>query len=232
MVLPPAPVRPPSPPRLHHMLARRVAARRTVAAARRSRDLCGTAAGHKLEPTSPGYYALTLDRPAVHNAFNDQTILALSQTLDTLHATPGLRGVFVSGGSSKSFCAGADLEWMKRAATYTAEQNTADALALSGMLYKLSTLPCPTVALVHGNAFGGGVGLVAACDIAVGTADATFALSEARLGLIPATISPYVLQRIGPSHATRYFLTGERFHAPRAQQAPRPAAATCGPKSS
>ena len=107
---------------------------------------------------------------------------------------------------------------MKRAGTYTAEQNTADALALSSMLYKLSTLPCPSVALVHGNAFGGGVGLVAACDIAVGTADARFALSEARLGLIPATISPYVLRRIGHSHATRYFLTGERFDAVRAQQ--------------
>lgn len=195
------------------MLARRAA---RSAAGRRLRGLC-TSSGHTLEATSPGFYTLTLDRPAVHNAFNDHMIRALSETLDTLHATPGLRGVFVSGGSSKSFCAGADLEWMKRAATYTAEQNTADALSLSGMLHKLSTLPCPSVALVHGNAFGGGVGLVAACDIAVGTADARFALSEARLGLIPATISPYVLRRIGHSHATRYFLTGERFDAARAQ---------------
>ena len=101
----------------------------------------------------------------------------------------------MSGGTSKSFCAGGDLEWMKRAATYTPEQNTADALALSGMLNKLSTLPCPTVALVHGIAFGGGVGVVSACDIAVATRDARFALSEARLGLIPATISPYVIRR-------------------------------------
>lgn len=153
----------------------------------------------------------------VHNAFSDRSIAALDATLEQLAAAPGLRGLIVRG-EGRSFCAGADLEWMRRAAHYTAEQSEADALALSRMLQRLATLPCLTLALVHGAALGGGVGLVAACDVAVAARTAKFALSEARLGLIPATISPYVLRRIGAAQASRYFLTAERFDADRARE--------------
>jgi methylglutaconyl-CoA hydratase len=116
-------------------------------------------------------------------------------------------------GAGKSFCAGADLNWMKRMAAFGAKENLADANALATMLRTLYALSKPTIARVHGAAYGGGVGLVAACDIAVGAQDATFALSEARLGLIPATIAPYVIEAIGARQARRYFLSAERFTA-------------------
>jgi methylglutaconyl-CoA hydratase len=153
----------------------------------------------------------------VHNAFNDDMIHALSATLDELHAVESLRGVFLRG-EGKSFCAGGDLQWMRKASELSAEENERDALALSRMLQKLTTLPCATVALVHGNAFGGGVGMISACDIAVGVRGATFSLSEAKLGLIPATISPYVVPRIGVNHSRRYFLTAERFNSAKAYE--------------
>jgi len=175
--------------------------------------------GHTLEARSgaPGFFDLTLARPEVHNAFNTEMIAGLSDTFDRLGALDGLRAVFLRG-AGRSFCAGGDLKWMRAAAELSAAENEADALRLSQMLQKLAALPCATVALVHGSAFGGGVGLIAACDIAVGVRSAVFSLSEARLGLIPATISPYVVPRISPAQARRYFLTGERFGAARASE--------------
>jgi methylglutaconyl-CoA hydratase len=119
----------------------------------------------------------------------------------------------VLAGAGQSFCAGADLNWMKRMAGYSRAQNLADAQSLAEMLSALNEIPKPTIARVHGAAFGGGIGLVACCDIAIGTPDAVFALSEARLGLIPATISPYVVGAIGVRAARRLFLTAERFTA-------------------
>ena len=190
----------------------------TLGARRRLASTLAGGFGHTLEETTrPGFYSLTLARPEVHNAFNDDMIHAMTQTLDELSAVEGLRGVFLRG-EGKSFCAGGDLQWMRRAAHLSADENERDALALSRMLLKLATLPCATVALVHGNAFGGGVGMISACDIAVGVRGATFSLSEAKLGLIPATISPYVVPRIGSNHARRYFLTAERFDAARARE--------------
>ena len=187
-----------------------------------SRRLASTLAGgfgHTISEITarPGFFSLTLSRPEVHNAIDDEMIHALSATLDQLHAHDGLRGVFLRG-EGKSFCAGGDLGWMRRAADLTTEENEKDALALSRMLQKLATLPCATVALVHGNAFGGGVGMISACDIAVGVQGAKFSLSEAKLGLIPATISPFVVARIGPNNARRFFLTAERFDAAKATQ--------------
>ena len=175
--------------------------------------------GHTLAelPSRPGFFTLTLARPEVHNAINDEMIHAMSGTLDTLRQHKGLRGVFLRG-EGKSFCAGGDLQWMRRAADLSTEENERDALALSRMLHKLATLPCATVALVQGNAFGGGVGMISACDMAVGVRRATFSLSEAKLGLIPATISPFVVARIGPNQARRYFLTAERFDASKAAE--------------
>ena len=175
--------------------------------------------GHTISEVAarPGFFSLTLSRPEVHNAIDDNMIRALSTTLDELHEHKGLRGVFLRG-DGKSFCAGGDLGWMRRAADLTTEENERDALALSRMLQKLATLPCATVALVHGNAFGGGVGMISACGIAVSVQQAKFSLSEAKLGLIPATISPFVVARIGPNHARRFFLTAERFDASKAEQ--------------
>jgi methylglutaconyl-CoA hydratase len=155
---------------------------------------------------------VTLNRPEVHNAFNEVLIRELTAALRTLAGDPGVRAVVLLG-TGPSFCAGADLNWMKKMATFSPAQNLADAKALADMLSTLNEMPKPTLARVHGAAFGGGVGLVACCDIAVAAHDATFALSEARLGLIPATISPYVIEAIGARAARRYFLTAERFPA-------------------
>jgi len=173
--------------------------------------------GHILKESSPGFITLTLSRPEVHNAFCDRSIASLVDTLSELEKRTDLRALFLRG-EGTSFCAGADLGWMRRAANYTKEESHADALVLSGMLHRLASLPFATIALVHGNAFGGGVGLIAACDMAVGVRNAKLALSEARLGLIPATISPYVLRRIGGAQARRFFLTAERFEATQAEQ--------------
>jgi methylglutaconyl-CoA hydratase len=155
---------------------------------------------------------VTLNRPEVHNAFNETVIAELTAALNVLAADDGVRVVLLTGNGA-SFCAGADLNWMKKMAAYSRAQNVADAQALAQMLRTLYELPKPTVARVHGAAYGGGVGLVACCDIAIGAAEATFALSEAKLGLIPATISPYVIAAIGARQASRYFLSAERFEA-------------------
>ena len=162
-----------------------------------------------------GRATLWLNRPERHNAFDDGLIAELSAALAALAADSAIR-VLLLAGRGKSFSAGADLAWMKRMAGYTAAENEADAQKMAEMLHRLDSLPKPTVALVQGAAMGGGVGLVAACDIAIATEDAQFAFSEARLGLTPATISPYVIAAIGPRAARRYFLTAERFDARRA----------------
>ena len=155
---------------------------------------------------------VALNRPDVYNAFNEKLIGELTTVLQALDAQAAVRAVVLTG-HGKSFCAGADLNWMKKMAAYDAAENLADAQALALMLRTLNGLSKPTVACVRGAAFGGGVGLVACCDIAVAAHDAIFSLSEAKLGLIPATISPYVIEAIGARQARRYFLTAERFTA-------------------
>ncbi len=163
-----------------------------------------------LYSVTDGVARLTLNRPEVHNAFDDTLIAALGERLLEAGADEAVRVVILSG-NGKSFSAGADLNWMKRAADYTDEENLADAMGLGRMLERLHRMPKPTVALVGGAVFGGGVGLVAACDIALATERARFSLSEVRLGLIPAVISPYVIGAIGVRQARRYFQTAERF---------------------
>ena len=155
---------------------------------------------------------VTLNRPEVHNAFNETLIAELTGALRGLAADKTVRAVVLIG-AGESFCAGADLNWMRKLATFSPAQNLADAKSLATMLATLNEMPQPTIARVHGSAFGGGVGLVACCDIAIGTPDATFALSEAKLGLVPGAISPYVIEAIGARAARRYFLTAERFTA-------------------
>jgi methylglutaconyl-CoA hydratase len=153
-----------------------------------------------------------LNRPEVHNAFDETLIAELTAALRALSADATVRAVLLLG-AGPSFCAGADLDWMRRMASFSPAQNLADAKGLAAMLSTLNAMPQPTIARVHGAAFGGGVGLVACCDIAIGAPKATFALSETRLGLIPAAISPYVIEAIGARAARRYFLTAERFTA-------------------
>ena len=155
---------------------------------------------------------VTLNNPEKHNAFDDVLIADLTAALRILDANAAIRVVVLSA-VGKSFSAGADLNWMKRMASYSQEENLRDAMALATLMRTLHTLCKPTIARVQGAALGGGVGLVACCDMAVGTHNATFSLSEAKLGLIPAVISPYVIAAIGERAAHRYFLTAERFDA-------------------
>jgi methylglutaconyl-CoA hydratase len=159
-----------------------------------------------------GVARVTLNRPEVRNAFDDALIVRLSGIFTDLAADAATRVVVLAGAGS-AFCAGADLNWMKRMAGYGYEQNVADAGALAAMLGALDRLAKPTIARVHGAAFAGGTGLVAACDIAIGSPQAKFCFSEAKLGLSPATISPYVIRAIGERAARRYFLSAEVFGA-------------------
>jgi methylglutaconyl-CoA hydratase len=155
---------------------------------------------------------IVLSRPDVHNAFDETLIAELTRALGVLERDDAVRAVVLRG-EGKSFCAGADLNWMKKMAGFGPAENLADAMALATMLRTLQRLSKPTIARVHGSAFGGGVGLVACCDIAFAALDATFSMSEARLGLIPATVGPYVVEAIGARYARRYFLSAERFTA-------------------
>jgi methylglutaconyl-CoA hydratase len=159
-----------------------------------------------------GVGIVTLNRADRHNVFDAALIRELDAAFGMLAGDGRVRVVVLSA-AGKSFCAGADLNWMRAAAGQSREENEADALALARMLERLATLPQPTVARVQGSAYGGGIGLIAACDIAFGTFDAQFALSEVKLGLIPATIAPHVIGAIGVRHARRYMLTAERFSA-------------------
>ena len=159
-----------------------------------------------------GVARVTLNRPELRNAFDDALISQLRKVFSEIENDPAVR-VMVLAGNGPAFCAGADLNWMKRMAGYGYDENLADARALAEMLAALDRLPKPTIARVHGPVFAGGTGLVAACDIAVGTPEARFCLSEAKLGLSPATISPYVMRAMGEREARRYFLTAEVFEA-------------------
>ena len=169
-----------------------------------------------LEQDERGVATLTLNRPEVHNAFDDALIADLIARLGQLEAAPGIR-VLVLRARGRSFSAGADLNWMRRMAAYDTEQNRADARQLGQLMQQLDTLSKPVIAVVQGAAFGGGVGLVACCDMVLATPAARFALSEVRLGLIPAVISPYVIKAIGERAARRYFLSAEAFDAQEAR---------------
>jgi methylglutaconyl-CoA hydratase len=153
-----------------------------------------------------------LARERVRNAFNETLIAELTSAFGRLGADDGVRAIVLAG-RGPAFCAGADLDWMRRMAGYSLDENRADARALADMLRTIHDCPKPTIARVHGDAYAGGMGLVAACDIAVAAATANFCLSETKLGLIPATISPYVIRALGEQAARRYMLTAERFDA-------------------
>jgi len=163
-----------------------------------------------------GVATLTLNRPELHNAFDDQLIAQLTHELQRVAALPEVR-VVVLAANGKSFSAGADLNWMRRMADYSVEQNQHDARGLAQLMLTLDSLAKPTIAKVQGAAYGGGVGLVACCDIALAADSASFCLSEVKLGLIPAVISPYVVRAMGERQARRYFVTAERFSAHTAQ---------------
>ena len=157
-----------------------------------------------------GNATVMLNRPQVHNAFDPEMVAALTATLKKLEAGPKVRAIVITG-TWKNFCAGADIEHMKQSAKFSRERNLDNARDTALMLHTLHTLAKPTIACVRGAARGGGVGLVAACDIAIAERGATFRLSEVKLGIIPAMISPYVIEAIGRRHARRYMLSGEEF---------------------
>ena len=160
---------------------------------------------------------ITLTRPEVRNAFNDEVIAQLTTAFESVGARDDVRAVVLAA-EGPAFCAGADLNWMRRMADYTRDENIADAGQLAAMLQAIYHCPKPTVARVQGDVFAGGMGLVAACDMAVSVDTATYCLSEVKLGLIPATISPYVIRAMGARAAHRYFLTAERFSAAEAHR--------------
>ncbi len=166
----------------------------------------------QVDKTPAGIALVWLNRPDVRNAFNETMIAELTAAFRALDADGAVRAIVLAG-HGKAFCAGADLNWMKKMAGYSFEQNYADALALADMLHTIHTVRKPTLARVHGPAFAGGMGLVAACDVAVAAHGAEFCLSEVKLGLIPATISPYVIAAMGERAAYRYMLTAEVFPA-------------------
>ena len=164
-----------------------------------------------------GVATIWMNRPDVHNAFNEQLIAELTAACQALDADDAVR-VVVLAGRGKSFSAGADLNWMRRAADASVDANLADARKLAGMLRSLAEMNKPTIARVHGAALGGGMGLASACDICVAGEGAVFATSEVRFGIIPSAISPYVIRAIGARQASRYFQTAERISAARARE--------------
>lgn len=160
---------------------------------------------------------ITLSRPDVRNAFNDEVIAEMTAAFQDAASRAEVRAVVLAA-EGKAFCAGADLNWMKRMADYTRPENLADAAQLAEMLRVMYACPKPTIARIQGDVYAGGMGLVAACDMAVSVDTANFCLSEVKLGLIPATISPYVIRAMGERAAQRYFLTAERFDAQEAHR--------------
>ncbi|MBT6693447.1 MAG: enoyl-CoA hydratase/isomerase family protein [Porticoccaceae bacterium] len=164
-----------------------------------------------------GVAQVTLNNPDKHNAFDDQMIIQLTDAFNSITANPAVRIMLLTS-EGKSFSAGADLSWMKRMAGYSYQENLNDAHALAAMLKTLHQIPIPTIARVQGAAFGGAVGLISCCDIAVASSKASFALSEVKIGLVPSTISPYVIAAIGERQAKRYFMTAERFDPNTAMQ--------------
>lgn len=167
---------------------------------------------HLLLHVSGAIATVTLNRPEVRNAFNDEVITEMTALFAALAEREEVRCIVLAG-NGPAFCAGADLNWMKRMAGYTRDENVADAAALAHMLKAIYRCPKPTIARIQGDVYAGGTGLVAACDIAVSVDTAQYCLSEVKLGLIPATISPYVIRAMGARAAHRYFLTAERFSA-------------------
>ena len=160
---------------------------------------------------------LTLNRPQVHNAINDTMIQEITQAVTLLNNDPSIR-ILILAGEGKSFCGGADLNWMKSMVDYSMEENLRDSRTLQKMFNTLYYSPKFLIGKITGHAFGGGLGLVAVCDLALAHPDLIFAFSETKLGLVPAVISPYVIQRIGPTHARHLFMTGERFTTDYAHQ--------------
>lgn len=169
-------------------------------------------AGSILTERSGALARVTLNRPQVHNAFDDQLIAELTAALESLGRDAGVRALVLTGAGT-TFSAGADLNWMRGMAQASEQENRDDALRLAKLLRSLQFFPKTTIARVNGSAYGGGVGLVACCDIAIGVDGAKFALSEVKLGLVPATIAPYVVQAIGPRQARRLFASAETFDA-------------------
>ncbi len=164
-----------------------------------------------------GIARVTLNRPEVHNAFNDVLVGELTEVIDSLSQDAAVRAIVLTG-EGHTFCAGADLNWMRAMAKYDEADNYADALRLAELMQLLNDCPKPTIARVNGSAYGGGVGLVACCDMVVAVEDATFALTEVKLGLAPAVISPYVVAAIGERQARRWFLTAEAMSATTARE--------------
>jgi methylglutaconyl-CoA hydratase len=160
---------------------------------------------------------ITLNRPEVRNAFDEEVIASLTAAASDAAQDPHLRAVVLAG-TGKTFCAGADIGWMSKAIAYTHSENLSDAEDLARMLERLDALPLPMIARIQGAALGGGVGLAAVCDIAIAAEDALFALSEVKLGILPAVVAPYVLRKIGVSAARELFLTGRPFGAARAKE--------------
>lgn len=162
---------------------------------------------------------ITLNRPGVHNAFNSALIEELrSAFAEAASRSPGEVRAIVLAGAGRSFCAGADVKWMRESLDFTEEENIADALRMARMFDTIDSAPLPVIGRIQGAALGGGVGLAAVCDIVIAAKDALFAFSEAKLGILPSVISPYVLSKVGRSHARALFLTAERFSAERALQ--------------
>ena len=176
-----------------------------------------TSARREGPPDNQGVLRVSLNRPEVRNAFDEEVIAALTALAKDAARDPTLRAIVLSG-EGPAFCAGADLGWMMKAVAYTRQDNLRDAEDLARMLELLDSLPVPLIGRVHGAVLGGGVGLVAVCDIVVASDDAVFAFSETKLGILPAVISPYVLAKIGASAARELFLTGARFDAVRARE--------------
>jgi methylglutaconyl-CoA hydratase len=165
-----------------------------------------------IETGADGVARITLNRPEVHNAVDEAIIAGLKAALAQAADDAAVRAVVIAG-NGESFCAGADLNWMKRSAAYDEAQNVFEAAEFAASLQLLREMPKPSIARVHGAAYGGGVGIVAACDVAIGARGAQFSFSEVRLGLIPAMISPYAIAAIGERHARRYMLSAERIDA-------------------
>ncbi len=160
---------------------------------------------------------VTLNRPEVHNAFNNELINDLYDVFERLSLEENVRVIILTG-NGKSFCAGADLNWMKSVVSYSYEQNYEESLKLAKLMYLVFTHPKPVIARINGSAIGGGVGLMSVCDILIASEDAKFGLSEVKLGLVPAAISPFVMSRIGEAHARELFITGERITAEHASK--------------
>ena len=167
---------------------------------------------HLLMQVTDRVATVTLNRPDVRNAFNDEVIVEMTTAFDRLSVRDDVRCIVLAANGT-AFCAGADLNWMRSMADYTREQNLADAGRLAAMMHAVYACPKPTIARIQGDVYAGGTGLVAACDIAISSDAAHYCLSETRLGLVPSTISPYVIRAMGARAAHRYFLTAERFSA-------------------